>query len=1016
MRYIKLIILLTVFLLSENLILAQACITLTSGTGTNNQTVCLNLPIVNITYSLGAGVINATVTGIPPGVIGTYSPGLYTISGIPSSVGNYNYTVTTEGICTGTPSASGSIIVNPSPVASALNNGPVCEGKELSLTGGPSGMIAYSWTGPNGYSNATQSPVVSTSATTAMAGLYSLTVTNSFGCQNTASTNAIVNSAPVATAANNGPVCVGSTLQLIGGPIGMASYAWTGPNGFTSNIRSPIVSNNATLAMAGKYILTATNGNGCQDTASTRVYVYPVPVPTANNNGPVCSGTQLRLTGGPDGMATYSWTGPDGFTSSLQSPVVSEACTIAMSGIYTLIVTNSAGCQGTTTTSVIVNQSPLATASNNGPVCTGSLLTLRGGPAGMTSYGWTGPDGFTSTLRSPTVSLAATVEMAGVYLLTVTNATGCQDTASTRVYVYEVPVANAGRDTIECDLIHILNAVPSVGTGLWSVASGPGPAIFTPNASAPNATVRVTAYGTYTFRWTETNGTCSSSDLVTVIFYQSPIANAGEGGDACDLDFELNAVPSAGTGTWTMITGTGTAVFAPSANSPTVTVTVSEYGTKEFQWKEENGLCSDSSSITVNFYEQPSANAGTGGNNCGSEFILNAVPSVGTGTWTRVSGPGSATFTPNAHDPSARVRVSAYGTYVFRWTEVNGSCSSSATITVVFIQQPAADAGNGGDECDLNFQFNATPAVSGTSTWTKVNGPGNVTFTPNANQYNAVVTVTQFGSYDFEWKIENSLCSSSDIIRVTFHDIPDLNAGDDVLLCKGNNIQLNATGSGTFLWSPAGSLNNSHISNPIANPDETTLYTVTLTDQWGCVNDDQVNVEVREQPVANAGPDQELDFLFETDLEGSALGDNQTGAWTILAGSGDLYNINDPTTHVSDLALDLNSFIWTVTNEACPVSSDTVNILVNNLIIPTLITPNLDGINDYFIIKGIESFGHTSLTIFNRWGARVYENKEYDNSWYGMDDNENLLPEDTYFFILIPEKSRTLKGYVVIRR
>jgi len=81
-----------------------------------------------------------------------------------------------------------------------------------------------------------------------------------------------------------------------------------------------------------------------------------------------------------------------------------------------------------------------------------------------------------------------------------------------------------------------------------------------------------------------------------------------------------------------------------------------------------------------------------------------------------------------------------------------------------------------------------------------------------------------------------------------------------------------------------------------------------------------------------------------------------------------------------------------------------------------LITPNLDGKNDFFVIKGIETFGKTSLTVFNRWGARVYENKEYDNSWDGVDEDGDPLPEDTYFFMLKPEKSKTIKSYVVIRR
>jgi gliding motility-associated-like protein len=229
-------------------------------------------------------------------------------------------------------------------------------------------------------------------------------------------------------------------------------------------------------------------------------------------------------------------------------------------------------------------------------------------------------------------------------------------------------------------------------------------------------------------------------------------------------------------------------------------------------------------------------------------------------------------------------------------------------------------------------------------------------------------------------------------------------------------VQLTATGTGSFLWSPAGPLNNANIYNPVASPDATTLFTVTLTDQWGCMNSDQVNVEVRTQPVADAGPDQVLQFIFETNLQAVAPGSNQSGEWTVLTGDSDISDVHDPSALVSDLSLEVNSFIWTVTNQACPVSSDTVEIIVQNLIVPSLITPNLDGNNDYFIIKGIESLGRTSLIVFNRWGARVYENSEYDNTWDGVDDKEKPLPEDTYFYILRPENSRTLKGYVVIRR
>lgn len=770
-----------------------------------------------------------------------------------------------------------------------------------------------------------------------------------------------------------------------------------------------------TTALAtGIYYASQTVG-GCESVLrfAVNVTVSNPAAPTGNSAQTFCSETNptvvsLEATG--TGILWYL-TSTGGLALAQTTPLVT--------GSYYASQTVG-GCESALrfAVAVTVNQTPVSNAGTGGSVCTLSFTLNATSPTIGTGL-WTQTSGPGTSIFSPnanTPNATVTVSAYGTYVFTWTVVNNnCSSTSTVTVNFYQQPLANAGLGGTECDLNFVLNAIPSVGVGTWAIVTGTGTAVYSPNANTPGATVNVSEYGTYTFRWTETNGTCTSNAVVTVNFYQQPVANAGTGGDACNLNFALNAVPSAGIGTWTMTSGTGTATFSPDANSSSATVSVSEYGTKVFTWTEVNGICSAFSTITVNFYEQPVAVVGTGGNNCGDEFNLSAVPSVGIGTWTRDSGPGNATFSPDANTPSAKVTITAYGTHVFRWTEVNGSCSSSATVSVTFIEQPPADAGTGGDECDLNFTFRAVPGV-GTGTWTKISGPGNAVFTPNANQYNAVVTVTQFGAYDFAWTVVNSLCTSADIVRVTFHDLPAVSAGTDLLLCKGKSIQLNASGTGTFSWVPVGLLSNPYIYNPVATPAATTAFTVTLTDQWGCKNSDQVNVEVREQPVADAGPDQVLEFLFETNLEAVAPGTNQSGEWTQLAGEGSISDVNNPNSLVSDLSLDVNSFIWNVSNGACPVASDTVNIIVHNLIIPSLITPNLDGNNDFFVIKGIESFGETSLTVFNRWGARVYENSKYDNSWEGMDDKENPLPEDTYFYVLKPEKSKTLKGYVVIRR
>ena len=134
---------------------------------------------------------------------------------------------------------------------------------------------------------------MSTSATVAMAGDYTLTVSNGCGSDDE-TTTVVVNSAPTAAAANSGPVCAGGTISLTGGPDGMASYSWTGPNGFTSQEQSPTVSTSATVAMAGDYTLTVSNGCGSDDETTT-VVVNGAPTATVDNVS-TCQGTTASLT------------------------------------------------------------------------------------------------------------------------------------------------------------------------------------------------------------------------------------------------------------------------------------------------------------------------------------------------------------------------------------------------------------------------------------------------------------------------------------------------------------------------------------------------------------------------------------------------------------------------------------------------------------------------------------------------------------------------------------------------
>jgi hypothetical protein len=126
-------------------------------------------------------------------------------------------------------------------------------------------------------------------------------------------------------AANNGPICEGSTLLLTATTIPDATYQWVGPNGFTSSQQNPSIPN-ASLAASGSYSVTATK-NGCTSNPQTTVAtVNSIPdAPTAGNSGESCAGDSFTLTATDVPGAIYAWTGPNSFTSTQQNPVISNA-------------------------------------------------------------------------------------------------------------------------------------------------------------------------------------------------------------------------------------------------------------------------------------------------------------------------------------------------------------------------------------------------------------------------------------------------------------------------------------------------------------------------------------------------------------------------------------------------------------------------------------------------------------------------------------------------------------------
>jgi sarcosine oxidase gamma subunit len=329
--------------------------------------------------------------------------------------------------------------------AQATSNSPVCEGETIELYGsvfGGTPPYTYTWKGPDSWTiTNTQNPT-RPNATLAMSGTYTLIVTDTHSCSDSDTTDVIVE-VITATADSNSPVCLGDTIYLsatVFGGIPPYTYTWKGPDSWTiTNTQNP-TRPNATLAMSGTYTLIVTDTLGCSDSDMTDVVVHVITA-TAYSNSPVCLGDTIELSATVSGGVppyTYTWKGPDSWTiTNTQNPTRPNA-TLAMSGTYTLIVTDTLGCTDSDTTEVIVYDRPVVTATSNSSVCLGETIELSATVFGGTppyTYTWKGPDGWTITnTQNPTRT--ATLDMSGTYTLIVTDTHGCCDSDTTDVIVY----------------------------------------------------------------------------------------------------------------------------------------------------------------------------------------------------------------------------------------------------------------------------------------------------------------------------------------------------------------------------------------------------------------------------------------------------------------------------------------------------------------------------------------------------------------------------------------------------
>ncbi len=299
------------------------------------------------------------------------------------------------------------VTIKPTPdTPTATNNGPLCVGESLTVDGSSSTPgVTYRWESPNGtqYSG---TPLTVPNINKTQEGDWKLYAVKD-GCDSKPGITEVEVGIPLTPLPVSGDtmLCPGDRLQLSAQAPTTEGIEWKKlPNDSTIiSISRTYGKNPVTAEDAGLYVVTQ-EVLGCKSPPSyINVIIPDIKRPTPKNNGPLCIGQKLELTAIGTNNSSYSWTGPNGFSSNAQNPTLDDV-TEAAEGVYS-VTTTLEYCNATDTTHVTVKPMPAVTSiSSNSPVCNYTYLNLFAESSLPNStFRWTGPNGFTSAEQNPAI-------------------------------------------------------------------------------------------------------------------------------------------------------------------------------------------------------------------------------------------------------------------------------------------------------------------------------------------------------------------------------------------------------------------------------------------------------------------------------------------------------------------------------------------------------------------------------------------------------------------------------------
>ncbi|MCB9173071.1 MAG: gliding motility-associated C-terminal domain-containing protein [Flavobacteriales bacterium] len=735
------------------------------------------------TYLWGNGQTGQTTTNLCAGII--------TLQITDQGIGCiYNYNVIVNSI-------TGPTVVLSSTGESCPGS---CDGTALASASNGNLPYSFSWN-PTGQTDSLAIGLCS--------NFYTVTVTDAIGCitidtlsiTSTGLNLSIINVIPESCFNS----CDGSATVVAGAGSNPFTYQWN-PTGGNNDV--------ATNLCTGSYTAVVTDASNCRDSIGTNivgpnVLSVSIGVNTAISCNASCDGALIASPLGGNAPFTYLWS--DGQTGQL--------ATNLCAGTYYVVVTDAGGCTASDTivlnepTAILANETLFTPACN---VCDGSIQLNPSGGTGPYSFLWGAPIAGQNT--GTVINLCA-----GIYSVDITDNTGCSNTFTFPLSNTNAPDPNVINTPITCNgsCNGVLLSSPTGGTAPYTY-------VWSPNAVPNNlfdSTITSLCADVYNVSVTDAVG-CVGVSIDTIVEPIVLLANIDSSNVTCNGLTDGWAVvhPSGGmapynTAIWAP-GGVQDSIFNLSPNTYVVSVT------------DANG-CSVTDSVIITEPTLITATSNVVDASCSSvcDGQASLVVSGGTGTYTYSWNPSGQTTNPATN--------LCFGSYTVTITDQN-NCSVPVTVNVGSLDTVVAIAGNDTSVCmgnSLNLSGISQGGVVSVQ-WLELPSMNVISNTNNVtvNSASSGTVCYVFAAY--------GVCNDFDTICVTYNPQPIANAGIDVTIVEGNSTQLNATGGGTYVWTPSTGLSDTTISNPIANPMVTTTYTVTVTSPDGCTSQDSVKVTV----------------------------------------------------------------------------------------------------------------------------------------------------------------------------